>query len=190
LLLAYEGLLSAGLTHPPCLLLAGFPSSPSDALSPIPDPIPGLPRLSGLPRILAQHYPTAAAHTATLGYVDQATLNLLYSGATALVFPSREEGFGLPVIEALACGCPVLTSTSVAVVEHLPSGFIATVPPGSSADLATAMIDLARGNPLTPQNARILGPAVAQKFSWDHTAELTFEALASIPRPPCNGASQ
>lgn len=52
-----------------------------------------------------------------LGYVNDNTLVRLYQQATALVWPSRREGFGLPVAEAHACGCPVITSPSTALAE-------------------------------------------------------------------------
>ena len=51
------------------------------------------------------------------GFVDDDELAALYRGAIALVMPSREEGFGLPALEAMACGCAVITSNAAALVE-------------------------------------------------------------------------
>src|SRR5690606_20073634 len=52
-----------------------------------------------------------------LGYVPDAELAALYRGATAQVFVSRAEGFGYPVVEAMACGCPVITSNRSSMIE-------------------------------------------------------------------------
>lgn len=61
--------------------------------------------------------PVLAADERWLGYVPDADLPALYSAASALVYPSHYEGFGLPVMEALACGTPVLTSDTAALAE-------------------------------------------------------------------------
>jgi len=56
-----------------------------------------------------------SAHIRKLGFVTDTDLPTLYRAADLLVFPSLFEGFGLPPVEAMACGCPVLTSTSGAL---------------------------------------------------------------------------
>jgi alpha-1,3-rhamnosyl/mannosyltransferase len=59
----------------------------------------------------------AAGRVRHLGWVEDSSLAALYSGATLMVYPSFYEGFGLPVLEAMACGCPVLCSWSSSLPE-------------------------------------------------------------------------
>ena len=53
----------------------------------------------------------------TIGYVDDEDMSALYSGAEIFVFPSLYEGFGIPVLEAMKCGCPVITSNTTSMPE-------------------------------------------------------------------------
>jgi glycosyltransferase involved in cell wall biosynthesis len=69
----------------------------------------------GMDELIARH--KLAPHLIELGHVDDALLAPLYSAAEGLVFPSLNEGFGLPVLEAMACGTPVLTSNTSALPE-------------------------------------------------------------------------
>ena len=74
------------------------------------------------------------------GYVDDETLACLYSGASAFVYPSLYEGFGLPILEAMACGCPVICS-DVASMPEVAGDAAIRIDPASAEDLAAA-IDL------------------------------------------------
>jgi glycosyltransferase involved in cell wall biosynthesis len=60
---------------------------------------------------------SAGAHVQTVGYVSNDDLCALYSGASIYLAPSRHEGFGIPIIEAFACGCPVVCSSGGALPE-------------------------------------------------------------------------
>jgi len=79
-----------------------------------------------------------------LGRIDDRDLPALYSAATLMIFPSLYEGFGLPVLEAMACGCPVLCSWSSSLPE-LGGDAVRYFRPGDSADLALGLAALLQG---------------------------------------------
>jgi glycosyltransferase involved in cell wall biosynthesis len=114
------------------------------------------------------------------GFVDDSELASLYRGAIALVMPSREEGFGLPALEAMASGCAVLTSKAAALVEI--TGDAASHVAADAASLADAMTRIASDQSLRETLAS-RGIARAKTFTWTRCAELTRGAyLASIAR--------
>ncbi|MBI2568423.1 MAG: glycosyltransferase family 4 protein [Candidatus Schekmanbacteria bacterium] len=109
-----------------------------------------------------------------LGYIPLEELPLLYNGAMLFVFPSFYEGFGLPVVEAMACGTPVVASNRTAIPE-LAGNAALLVDPGNVAELAVAMERLVASAALR----RELGHAGLERaagFSWRRTAELTWQA--------------
>ena len=111
------------------------------------------------------------------GFVPQEELAILYRGAIALVIPSLEEGFGLPALEAMACGAPVITSTAPALIEI--SGDAALHVDARSIDaIADAMTRVLRD-----RSSRDLmierGLERAKNFTWRRCAELTREIYAA-----------
>jgi len=128
----------------------------------------------------------AAAHAASrcgrevrllfTGDLAEAQLAAHYRGALALVFPSLYEGFGLPVVEAMACGTPVLTSNLTALAETVGEGNALIADPLSVEALAAAMDRLAEDAALRA-DLRQRGLARARAFSWDRVAERTTDAL-------------
>ncbi|HXV93625.1 MAG TPA: glycosyltransferase family 1 protein, partial [Pseudonocardia sp.] len=106
-----------------------------------------------------------------LGEVPDADLPALYSGARCLVLPSRAEGFGLPPLEAMACGCPVVVSSAGALPEVVgPAGLV--VPPDDVAGLAAAtgaVVD----DPALRRRMRDAGLRRAAGFSWERAAAET-----------------
>lgn len=107
------------------------------------------------------------------GFVDDAELAALYRGAIALVMPSREEGFGLPALEAMASGCAVITSNAAALVEI--TGDAALHVEEDAASLAVAMTRVASDETLRSALAS-RGIARASEFTWTRCAELTRAA--------------
>ena len=111
-----------------------------------------------------------------LNYVDDNDLARLYSGALALVFPSSYEGFGLPLLEAMACGCPVVTTREASLPEVAGDCALYMKGPRDVDDLARILNDLA-GNPELREELRKKGLTRAGRFSWSQTADATVDAF-------------
>jgi glycosyltransferase involved in cell wall biosynthesis len=110
-----------------------------------------------------------------LGYVDDDTLATLYRGCTLLAFPSRYEGFGLPVLEAMSYGAPVVASNASSVPEA--GGDAACyVAPDDAAALAAAILRVADDRAFAAELSR-LGPIHAAEFTWDRTASRTLGVI-------------
>lgn len=110
---------------------------------------------------------------ALAGYVADDDLPTLYGGADALCYPSRYEGFGLPPLEAMACGCPVLCSRSSSLPEVVGDAGI-LLPPDDSDAWARALGKLLSVPPILAR-WRERGPARAALFSWKKAARETLE---------------
>ncbi len=106
------------------------------------------------------------------GYVDDAAAPVLMSGALFFVFPSLYEGFGIPVLEAMTCGVPVLTS-SVASLPEVAGDAAVMVDPCSVEEIAHSMELLAESPAL---RAKLVGKGFAQskRFSWERCAAETL----------------
>lgn len=107
------------------------------------------------------------------GYAPQADLPLLYNGASAFVFPSLHEGFGLPVLEAMACGVPVIASAVSSLPEVVgEAGML--YDPNDEEDLSEALqivlTDTARADDL-----RARGFERVKQFTWEATARKTLD---------------
>jgi glycosyltransferase involved in cell wall biosynthesis len=109
-----------------------------------------------------------------LGYVDAATLAAMYRRATALVFPSRFEGWGLPVVEAFAFGLPVVASNAT-VLPEVAGGAALLFDPHDTRSMADAIARVWQDEPLR-SSLRGRGLIRAADLSWDRTAR-TFRAL-------------
>ena len=102
-----------------------------------------------------------------MGEVADARLAALYSGALALVYPSLYEGFGLPLLEAMQCGAPVIASRAL-----LETGGDAALYADGAEELARAMSEVAADSGLAA-DMRARSLTRAAEFSWEHTARLT-----------------
>jgi glycosyltransferase involved in cell wall biosynthesis len=105
-----------------------------------------------------------------LGFVPQADLGPLYAGATVFCFPSLLEGFGFPVLEAMAQGTPVVTSDRTST-EELARGAGVLVDPDDPDGIADGIRSVIEDDSLA-RRLRDAGPRRAAEFSWDKTAEL------------------
>ncbi len=115
------------------------------------------------------------------GYVAEADLPALYTGARGLVFPSLYEGFGLPVLEAMACGAPVVTSTAASLPEVAGDAAL-LVDPRSVDAIAEAMLRLWKDDALCTALSK-QGMLRAAQFSWRSTAQRTVAVYESCTRP-------
>jgi glycosyltransferase involved in cell wall biosynthesis len=113
-----------------------------------------------------------AERVSFLGYVPEADLPALYRHATAFVYPSLYEGFGLPVLEAMACGTPVLTSDRSSLLE-VASGAGLLVDPEDEEAIVDGLRRLA-GDEALRQDLRARGLARASTYSWERTARETL----------------
>jgi len=113
-----------------------------------------------------------------LGYVTDAELAYLYSRAEALVFPSFIEGFGMPVLEAMHAGLPVITSNSGALAEVAGDAAL-LVDPTHPEDIAEAMSRIASDVELKGE-LKGKGRTRSAQFSWGETAKGLIEVIRSI----------
>jgi glycosyltransferase involved in cell wall biosynthesis len=112
------------------------------------------------------------------GFVSQEDLNALYSAATVFAFPSLAEGFGLPVLEAMACGAPVVGSKASAVPEAVgAAGLVADAQDPEA--FADALARVLRDDALRA-GLREKGLHRAREFSWERTAEGTLAVYREL----------
>ncbi|HET6880946.1 MAG TPA: glycosyltransferase family 1 protein [Pirellulales bacterium] len=109
-----------------------------------------------------------------VGYVDQDDVPALMRAASVFCFPSFYEGFGLPPLEAAACGTPVVSSRAAALTEVLADGAV-YVDPHSPQDIASG-IERVLTNSSLEQRLRQAGPARAAQLRWERCASRTVEA--------------
>src|SRR5205807_1543464 len=108
----------------------------------------------------------------SLGFVEDNRLSALYRAADGFVYPSLYEGFGLPPLEAMACGCPVLCSNRGSLAEVAGNAAL-MVDPENVADLKTQLTRLATDSSLRKQ-LRAEGLQQAKRFHWQGTAAATL----------------
>lgn len=126
-----------------------------------------------------------AADIRFLGFVPDPELPDLYRAAGAFVYPSLYEGFGFPPVEAMACGCPVISSTRGALAEVVADA-AECIDPLDVPDLDTALRTLASDETRRRQLITA-GITNAGRFRWDRCAEATlgvWSSIASRNRPP------
>jgi len=112
------------------------------------------------------------------GFIEDRDLPGLYAGADFFVYPSLYEGFGLPVLEAMACGTPVITS-NISSLPEVAGDAALLVDPHSSEELSSAMLRLA-GDAGLRQELRSRGWERAAQFSWERTADETWRIYQEV----------
>ncbi len=160
LLDAYQALLVSGTAGLPPLVLAGRATAAS---------------ADWLARI---ERPPLLGHVRSLGYVEPSARQAIYEGALFLVQPSHEEGFGMPVLEAMTTGVPVVAARRGALPEALGDAGLLVDPdraPGDAGSLAGAMRQMI-GDPMLRETAASRGIARARSFQWTVAAGRLREA--------------
>jgi len=112
------------------------------------------------------------------GFIPDTDLPQLFCGAEFFIYPSLYEGFGLPVVESMACGTPVVTSNSSSLPEVAGDAGI-LIDPNSSESLAKGIFDLAN-NPELRNKLSQLGIEQARKFTWEKSAKKTIEVYRKV----------
>ena len=135
----------------------------------------------GAAEILAAVDPSRVTVT---GYVTEQQLTKLYARASIFAFPSLDEGFGMPVLEAMAAGMPVITSNRSALPE-IAGGAALLIDPENTDELAQTLCKLAASQELRNELAA-KGRAHASQFTWAKAARETwtvYQELISLPLP-------
>lgn len=115
-----------------------------------------------------------AADIRALGFVPDSELPELYRAADTFVYPSLYEGFGMPPVEAMACGCPVISS-GCGSLKEVVGGAARIIDPEDIDSITQNLTELAT-DPLTRARLRAAGLKRAQHFNWHRTAVQTLEA--------------
>jgi glycosyltransferase involved in cell wall biosynthesis len=189
-----ERLAAYGLTHGEYMLAVG-------TLEPRKNLVEGIAAHSGLPATVRKRVPLVIAgmkgwltselearigdaerrgDVRWLGYVPPGDLPLLYSGARLFIYPSLYEGFGLPVLEAMASGVPVITSDQSSLPEVAGNAAI-MVDPRNRGAIREAMQQIIDGQ-LEAKRYVELGLAQAARFTWQRCAEKTLETYRTALR--------
>ena len=141
--------------------------------------------VGGSPRLepaLTGYVPESAVRILQLSDVE---LRAAYSGAVSLVYPSKYEGFGLPVVEAMACGCPVITCPNGSIPEVAGEAAL-YINDSDVAGMAKALVEVQK--PETRDRLIAAGLQQAKKFSWSQMSEIVSAKLQNLqPKPQTDG---
>jgi glycosyltransferase involved in cell wall biosynthesis len=129
----------------------------------------------GNPRIFSRTAPGSNGQLRIAGYVSDAELRALYENAACFVYPSFYEGFGLPPLEAMTCGCPVVVSRAASLPEVCGDAGV-YCDPSNPADIARAM-DQVMGNPSLQVELRRRSAERARTFSWRQSARSMLDLV-------------
>ena len=114
-----------------------------------------------------------------VGYLDTKDLPFVYSGASVFIYPSLYEGFGLPPLEAMACGTPVITSNNSSLKEIFSNAALLIYDPLNSNEISERILDILSKNKLQ-KKLKKKGFIQAKKFSWDKMVKKTIEVYNNL----------
>jgi alpha-1,3-rhamnosyl/mannosyltransferase len=159
--------------EPPGYLAAALAAASVGVPAGVPPPVP--------PAAPSPVGPPPPARVAFTGRVSDAELRALYAGASAFAFPSRYEGFGLPPLEAMALGAPVVCADAASLPEVVGDAALLFAP-GDAAALAAALSRLL-DDPALHERLSRAGREHAAQFTWQRTAAATVAAYREALRP-------
>ena len=122
-----------------------------------------------------------SSHVIRPGYVDDDTVAALYRNAEVVAYPSLAEGFGLPALEAMACGAPLVTTRGTAMDDFIADGAIA-IHANDVAQLSEALLEALR--PDTAARLHHRGPEIASAFTWPACADTHSKIYRSAYAEP------
>ena len=141
--------------------------------------------VGGQPELESELQNLAQGITIHLAHLTNEELRVAYSGAVALAYPSHYEGFGLPIVEAMACGCPVITCRTSSIPEVAGEAVI-YIDPFNANELAIALETVQ--NPSIRENLRSQGFAQVQRFSWAKMADIVAETITQTAKEMSHSA--
>lgn len=152
--------------------------------------MPGLPEKFVADKLRELKYPYDKHKFITPGYIEEADLPFVYGLSKVFLFPSISEGFGMPVIEAMACGTPVITS-KISSMPEIAGNAAMLIDPLSASDIAEAILSLCGNEEL--RNKKIHdGLLNVKRFNWSHTAEKVlslYEGVLQQAKNPERGSA-
>ena len=113
-----------------------------------------------------------------LGYIDDLELPIFYNSATAFIYPSLYEGFGLPPLEAMSCKCPVITSNISSIPEVTKNNAL-LIDPNDIDELAYSILNIGNNSDLR-EEFTLKGYNESMNYSWKKTASLTLKIYKEI----------
>ena len=116
----------------------------------------------------------------TLGYVPNIDLPAIYNGAFAFLYPSLRESFGIPMLEAMACGTPIIASDTSAMPEIAGRG-AQLIDPFNPESITSAILKLETDNAFY-QEQKAYGINRVKQFAWSDTAQNTLEVYLSLKK--------
>jgi len=116
-----------------------------------------------------------------VGFVEQEDLLGWYKNAKLFCYPSLYEGFGLPVLEAMNCGCPIVTSNNSSISEVCSENSAILINPRNTEEIAKAMLSLVTNEKLAREKA-VNAKREAEKFSWRKFTENLLQEVENIKK--------
>lgn len=145
---------------------------------PLPLVTPGLPQKVVAAKLNELGFPYRSEQFITPGYIADNDLPVLYGLSTIFLFPSLSEGFGMPIVEAMACGAPVIAS-GISCMPEIAGTASLLVDPYNTEDLSQALVTLASDEALR-LNMIAAGLENAKRFSWDQAARRVLSIYETV----------